>query len=484
MPDDSGRPDLTLIAEERAAEEREHEPGGGGESEPPDPGPFRGLHYQDETGLHLLANGLVDAADGTVLVKSTVGGKPVLLLEDMTETGGIPATQKGAAGGVAELDGSGLLPLAELPALVAADVGADVAGAAATAQAAAEAASAQGFTPTAVQSAAYTTSPGEYVPVDISGGSVAVKLPAKPADKTRIALKIIAVSETPGSTTLTINRGGEADVFNIAGGSTSLKLSAKFQGIVLQYKASTGIWYVQTTDTPLNEALGAALLGTDATVGGPSGSPLSPSVVSSSANPSEAGQIPVSAGSTSRAVIFDTPAAAGLATMTQLEATNTTVDAITSATEAITSLWLPKQQFDNLEHATAAIFSARLGGWQMAHGETSLISAAIRVPVGWNTMTVSVVWINLVANTGNVSFQVGWHEWVAGSQINTTPTSPTIGVAAANATPGIVVVSTSAAQAVQPSKTQTLRLGRNGSSGSDTLPNNILVLGATLTKAS
>src|SRR5579862_4418959 len=172
MPDDSGRPDLTLIAEERAAEEREHEPGGGGESEPPDPAPFRGLHYQDETGLHLLANGLMDAADGTVLVKKTVAGKPVLVLEDMTETGGIPAIQKGAPGGVAELDGSGLLPIDELPVLTAADVGADAMGAASAAQAAAEMASAQGFNPVAVQSAAYTASPGEYVPVDISGGSV------------------------------------------------------------------------------------------------------------------------------------------------------------------------------------------------------------------------------------------------------------------------------------------------------------------------
>jgi hypothetical protein len=139
---------------------------------------------------------------------------------------------------------------------------------------------AQGFSPTPVKAAGYAALVGDYVPVDISGGSVAIALPAAPADKARVGVKIIAVSGTPGSTLLTINRGG-ADVFNVAGGSTSLTFSAKFQGAILQYKASTGIWYVQTTDTPLNAALGAALLGSDGTVGGPSGSVLSPSVVSS-----------------------------------------------------------------------------------------------------------------------------------------------------------------------------------------------------------
>jgi hypothetical protein len=148
---------------------------------------------------------------------------------------------------------------------------------------------AQSLRPTTVKTSAYTASPGDYVPVNISGGSVPITVPSAPADKTRIGVKIVAVSSTPGSTTATISRSG-TDVFNIEGGGTSLTLSAKFQGVILQYKASTGIWYVQTTDTPLNEALGAALLGTDGAVGGPSGSALSSSVVSSSAV-SKKGQI-------------------------------------------------------------------------------------------------------------------------------------------------------------------------------------------------
>jgi hypothetical protein len=138
---------------------------------------------------------------------------------------------------------------------------------------------AQALSPTAVKTSAYTAAAGDYVPVDISGGSVTVTLPTAPTDKTRIGLKVVAVSGTPGSTTLTIARGG-SDVFNVTGGSTSLTLNAKFQGVLLQYASSSSLWYVQTTDTPLNEALGAALIGTDGTVGGPGGTQLSSSVVS------------------------------------------------------------------------------------------------------------------------------------------------------------------------------------------------------------
>jgi hypothetical protein len=135
----------------------------------------------------------------------------------------------------------------------------------------------QALAATAVQSSPYSAAAGDFVPVDASGGSVTITLPTAPTDKTRIGIKLIAVS---GSNTVTINRGGSSDVFNKAGGSTSLTLSALFQGVLLQYASSTGIWYVQADDLPLNVASGAAKLGTDGTVGGPSGSPLSSSVVS------------------------------------------------------------------------------------------------------------------------------------------------------------------------------------------------------------
>jgi hypothetical protein len=106
---------------------------------------------------------------------------------------------------------------------------------------------AQALTPTAVKTAAYTAVAGDFIPVDISGGSVTITLPTAPADKSRIEIKMIATS---GSNTVTFNAGG-SDVFNKASGVTTGTLSLLNQAIMLQYAASTSIWYVQSDDLPL-----------------------------------------------------------------------------------------------------------------------------------------------------------------------------------------------------------------------------------------
>lgn len=103
--------------------------------------------------------------------------------------------------------------------------------------------------PTAVKTGAYTAAVSDLVPCDISGGSFTVTLPTAPADGVNIAVKIIAVAAA-AINTLTITRGG-TDVFNVAGGSTSIVLRGKFQTVTLQYKASTGIWYVRSSDSGL-----------------------------------------------------------------------------------------------------------------------------------------------------------------------------------------------------------------------------------------
>ena len=109
---------------------------------------------------------------------------------------------------------------------------------------------AQALVATALKTTAYNAAAGDFVPVDASGGSVTVTLPTTPADKTRIGVKLIAVS---GTNTVTIARGGSSDVFNKAGGGTSLTLSLLNQGMLLQYASSTGIWYVQSDDLALSQ---------------------------------------------------------------------------------------------------------------------------------------------------------------------------------------------------------------------------------------
>lgn len=107
----------------------------------------------------------------------------------------------------------------------------------------------QGLIPTAIKTSAYTANPGDFVPVDASSGGVTITLPTTPADKSRIAIKMI---NTATSHTVTINSGG-SDVFNKSGGSTSATLSLLNQAVIIQYMVSGGIWYVQDDDLPLSQ---------------------------------------------------------------------------------------------------------------------------------------------------------------------------------------------------------------------------------------
>jgi hypothetical protein len=102
---------------------------------------------------------------------------------------------------------------------------------------------------TSVKTGNYSAGAGDLVPWDLSGGSYIQTLPAVPADKTVVAAKIIV---TPNSTnTLTIASAG-SDVFNKAGGSTTLTLLGANRGVLLQYDVLTGIWTVLSDDLPLS----------------------------------------------------------------------------------------------------------------------------------------------------------------------------------------------------------------------------------------
>lgn len=106
---------------------------------------------------------------------------------------------------------------------------------------------AAGLVRTAVKTGAYTAAPNDLVPVDCSSGSVTVTLPTAPVNGSRVAVKLIAVS---GSNVCTVARGGSADVFNKAGGATSVSLGLLNQSVVVQY--DTGVWTVVSTDVPLS----------------------------------------------------------------------------------------------------------------------------------------------------------------------------------------------------------------------------------------
>ena len=105
--------------------------------------------------------------------------------------------------------------------------------------------------PTGVKTTSYTAKAYDYIPANATSGTVPITLPTTPPDKTTIGVKVVAVS---GANTVTITAGG-SDVFDKAGGLTTLTLSFLSQTVYLQYSKAAGIWYnfSQTnTVTPTN----------------------------------------------------------------------------------------------------------------------------------------------------------------------------------------------------------------------------------------
>lgn len=97
------------------------------------------------------------------------------------------------------------------------------------------------------KTANYTAAANQLVPVDASAGAVTVTFPTAPADGTRDVVKKVDSSANAVSLAL-----GGSDVFNVAGGPTTVSLSLQNQAIQAQYDATHAIWYVISTDVPLS----------------------------------------------------------------------------------------------------------------------------------------------------------------------------------------------------------------------------------------
>ncbi len=101
---------------------------------------------------------------------------------------------------------------------------------------------------TTVKTGTYTTTANQLVPVDATSGAFTVTLPTAPVDKTRVTIKKIDTS----SNAVTVATAG-SDVFNKAGGSTSVSLALLNQSVTVQYATTGALWYVVSDDIPLTQ---------------------------------------------------------------------------------------------------------------------------------------------------------------------------------------------------------------------------------------
>ncbi|HBR3646320.1 TPA: hypothetical protein ACN7D5_002389 [Klebsiella pneumoniae] len=176
--------------------------------------------------------------------------------------------------------------------------------------------------------------------------------------------------------------------------------------------------------------------------------------------------------------------AAQLPTKQQFTELQVSVDSITAdPTNAITSITIPALDFSlAIGSASFGMIASRLAGWQFTHGADASVTKMIDLPSHWTKMRISLIWANLVANTGNVSFSGLIQSWSAGESFNQAPAGGGI-VAAANATPYIGIETQIALDlTVDPTRHTTIRVGRNGSSASDTLPTAMVLLAVRLIK--
>jgi hypothetical protein len=96
------------------------------------------------------------------------------------------------------------------------------------------------YVPVAVQTSAYTASPGDFVPVDTTSGGVTVTLPAAPGDGSTVAVKMV---KQGGTNAVTVSAGG-GDTFNVTGGSQTATLTLLNQVVFLQYEQAYAVWFV------------------------------------------------------------------------------------------------------------------------------------------------------------------------------------------------------------------------------------------------
>jgi hypothetical protein len=108
--------------------------------------------------------------------------------------------------------------------------------------------------PTAVKTSAYNAVANDFVPVDTTSGNVTITLPTAPADTTQVGVKQVIRG---GTNTVTVACGG-TDTINRTSGSTSRVITLNGESLVLQYKASGGIWYIVATDLPYASLLANA----------------------------------------------------------------------------------------------------------------------------------------------------------------------------------------------------------------------------------
>lgn len=155
---------------------------------------------------------------------------------------------------------------------------------------------------------------------------------------------------------------------------------------------------------------------------------------------------------------------------------------------SVVSFTIPAKNFDVVQGTPVyAKIESRLFGWSFDDTTAGYISCPLTLPAGWHSMNIYVQWVNLAANNGSVVWGGEIQQWGVGDAMNISPAGFSL-AAVADPRPFVLVESKAGAAGTSvplvAGKNTTLRIARQGASGSDTLPNSVAILAIRLEKAS
>ena len=155
----------------------------------------------------------------------------------------------------------------------------------------------------------------------------------------------------------------------------------------------------------------------------------------------------------------------------------------------VVSIWVPAQMFTATVGSPTLSFTSTglIPGWLLDATSDETVTSVVHLPKTWATFTCTIRWTNVGAGSGNVVWikERRTPDLASGVTLVSTAggsTSPTV------AAPAQWVVAASTLSGALSAPTTDVpvgvSIGRVGSTGADTLANDVLFMGVTLDRAS
>lgn len=181
-------------------------------------------------------------------------------------------------------------------------------------------------------------------------------------------------------------------------------------------------------------------------------------------------------------VVFD-PTGLAVVTGTDVQEAIAELDAAADSGSSESLVSAGEFEVSGLSGASRGVIGARWPAWLLDASVAENVAAGWRVPAGWTTVHVDVLWSNPSTGTGDVRWSLGLDNAADGGDLAASG-SGGAAVAAAPSQAILKVTRIATSVAVTEGNAYNVRLTRDAHIAADTLANDAAVLGVLFTKAS